>query len=173
MYPQNLVAFAKKVKELNPEFLITLPVSQYPSEIQVAMINAGFTKDGKSNNLIDSVDISVFSGLSSLQYVEVYGNATDEGNWSPIQVDVPYDRILTGIQGTAQSPIIREMAKDVCEEKLGGFMVWFSSVMDGTNGNKTAFSYGNDDASSTISSNGEAWKSAIETMTNCSNINSN
>ena len=165
----NLVAFAKKVRELNPKLLITQPVFGYPQvTAENTMVNNGFTKNGQTNNLIDSIGIMEYSGLTSLQYVEDYGNATNEWDGFPITVNVPYDRILAGIEGSASSSTIQQMAQDVNQEEIGGFIVWFGSVKDMTRGGKMAFSYnGGDDATKTMSSNGDAWQKAKNTMAGC------
>ena len=127
------------------------------------MVNEGFTKDGNSLDLIDSVGLMVYNNLESLQYVKDYGNATSEWDGFPITVDVPYNQILPGIQGSASSSTIQEMANDVKSEGLGGFMVWFASVWDATRNTK-AFSYGSDDASRYNTTTGSAWAKAMKTM---------
>ena len=159
----NLVAFAKKLRELNPKLLITQPVFGYPQvTAENTMVNNGWTKNGQSNDLIDSIGIMVYSGLNSLQYVKDYGNATSEWDGFPIQVDVPYPKILAGIQGSAGDSVIEEMANSVVSEGIGGFMVWFASVKDMTRGGVDAFSYGAMDASKVKSA---AWATALKTMT--------
>merc|ERR1712087_423066 len=121
-------------------------------------------KSGGSNDLIDSVGLMVYNGLESLQYVKDYGNATSEWQGFPITVDVPYARILPGIEGSASSTVIAQMASSVKSEGLGGFMVWFASVKDKTRGGRNAFAYGSMDATKAMSDNGAAWAAAIKTM---------
>jgi len=160
----NLVAFAKKLRELNPKMLITQPVYGYPQiAAENTMVNEGFTKNGDTNSLIDSVGLMVYNGVESLQYVKDYGNGTSEWDGFPITVDVPYGRILPGIEGSASSTVIAQMASSVKSEGLGGFMVWFASVMDKTRG-RNAFAYGSMDATKTMTANGAAWAAAIQTM---------
>ena len=127
------------------------------------MINEGFTKDGGTNNLVDSAGIMEYVDLASLNYVKDYGNATSEYQGFPIKVDVPYSRILAGIQGTASSGTIQTMANDIVSEGLGGIMVWYASVKDMTRGGKTAIAYsgGSMDASASKS---PAWQKAMQTM---------
>eukprot|EP00486_Rosalina_sp_Unknown_P000760 CAMPEP_0201564510 /NCGR_PEP_ID=MMETSP0190_2-20130828/2846_1 /ASSEMBLY_ACC=CAM_ASM_000263 /TAXON_ID=37353 /ORGANISM="Rosalina sp." /LENGTH=283 /DNA_ID=CAMNT_0047980769 /DNA_START=24 /DNA_END=872 /DNA_ORIENTATION=+ len=128
----NLVAFAKKLRELNPKFLITQPVFGYPQvTAENTMVNSAFKSKPYG---VDSIGIMVYSGLNSLQYVKDYGNATSQWDGFPIQVDVPYPRILAGIQGSAASSTIQQMATSVVSEGIGGFMVWFASVKDMTRG---------------------------------------
>ena len=162
----NLVAFAKKVRELNPKLLITQPVYGYPGvTAENTMVNQGFTKTGGTNNLIDSVGIMDYSDLNSLNYVKNYENATSQWQGFPITSDVPSTRILTGIQGQAKSQTIGTMASDIVSKQLGGIMVWFASVKDTTRNKDYALSYrGTYDASKTQTSNGEAWEQAMNTM---------
>ena len=143
---------------------VDVDVIGYPQiTAENTMVNEGFTKNGGTNDLIDSVGLMVYNGLESLQYVKDYGNATSEWDGFPITVNVPYANILPGVQGSASSSVIGQMASSVKSEGLGGFMVWFASVMDKTRG-KNAFAYGSMDATKTMSSNGAAWAAAIKTM---------
>lgn len=161
----NVIAFAQKLRSLNPKMLITQPVYGYPQiEAQNEIINEGFTKNGNSNDLVDSVGLMVYNGMQSLQYVKDYGNATSEWQGFPITVNVPYNRILLGIQGTAASDIIGQMAHTVKKDGLGGMMVWYGSVMDSTRGGNIAFQYGSDDASANEKNTGGAWARAKATM---------
>ena len=127
------------------------------------MVNQGFTKDGNSLGLVDSVGLMVYNGLESLQYVKDYGNATSEWIGFPITVDVPYKDILCGIQGSAASSTIQQMANDIVSEGLGGMMVWFASVYDATR-DKPAFAYGSMDATKYNTTTGTAWAKAMKTM---------
>merc|ERR1712212_1373989 len=156
----NMLYFAKKLHELNPNLIITQPVYGYPQvDAENDVVNAAFTSSGQANGLLDSVGLMVYSNLKSLQYVKDYGNATSEGNGWPITVDVPYANILPGIQGPASDKTIEEMAQSVVDQKLGGFMTWCASVFDRTR-NQAAFNYG-DDASKDKSG---AWQKALQTM---------
>eukprot|EP01083_Nonionella_stella_P231534 817544_1 len=157
----NMLYFAKKLRELNPSMIITQPVYGYPQvDAENDVVNAGFTADGKSNGSINSVGIMLYNNLQSLQYVKDYGNGTSQGNGFPITVNVPYAQILPGIQGPASDSVIQQMAQNVVQEQLGGFMVWCASVYDKTR-NKPAFNYG-DDASKAKS---DAWAKALKSMT--------
>jgi len=159
----NLIAFAKKLKSINSDIIITQPVYGYPQiDAEIDIVNAAWTTNGQSNGILDSIGIMVYQDLESLQYVKDYANATSEWQGFPITVDVPTQSILTGIQGTATSAIM-EMANDVISENLGGMMVWFGSVYDETHG-KNAFSYGSDDATSMQSQTGQDWIDALQLM---------
>eukprot|EP00486_Rosalina_sp_Unknown_P001628 CAMPEP_0201565370 /NCGR_PEP_ID=MMETSP0190_2-20130828/4449_1 /ASSEMBLY_ACC=CAM_ASM_000263 /TAXON_ID=37353 /ORGANISM="Rosalina sp." /LENGTH=317 /DNA_ID=CAMNT_0047982767 /DNA_START=25 /DNA_END=978 /DNA_ORIENTATION=+ len=160
----HLQHFADKLKELNPDFLITQPVYGYPQiGAENWMVNHGYAKNGSewvSNGMIDSIGIMEYNDLESLQYVKDYADATNEWQGFPIHVDVPKKYILPGIQGNAGAGTIQSMANDVNSQKLGGFMVWFASVYDKTR-NKPALSYGNMDASHAKSTE---WAKALATM---------
>ena len=66
----NLVAFARKLKQLNPNFIITQPVYGYPQvQAEIDMVNNGWTKDAQSTGLADTIGIMVYQNLESLQYV--------------------------------------------------------------------------------------------------------
>eukprot|EP01084_Bolivina_argentea_P235913 396832_1 len=157
----NMVFFAKKLRELNHNFIITQPVYGYPQiDSENDIVNAAFTVDSKSNGLIDSVDIMYYEDLGSLQYVSNYANGTSKGSWWPIQVNVPYENILVSIQGTAADSVVQQMANAVMQQQLGGFFVWSASVYDKTR-NQAAFHYG-DDASIAKS---DSWAKALKTMT--------
>ena len=145
--------------------MITQPVygsPQVPAEND--MVNNGYTVNGTSLGLIDSVGLMVYQGLESLNYVRDYGNATYWQNY-PIKVDVPYSQIIAGINGNAGSSTIMQMADDINSKGLGGIMVWLSSVWDKTH-NKKAFTYGggNMDATYYNKTTGTTWQKALESM---------
>eukprot|EP00487_Bulimina_marginata_P001097 TRINITY_DN12290_c0_g1_i1.p1 TRINITY_DN12290_c0_g1~~TRINITY_DN12290_c0_g1_i1.p1 ORF type:complete len:110 (+),score=10.34 TRINITY_DN12290_c0_g1_i1:182-511(+) len=80
--------FCQEIEAVNPKLLITQPVYGYPQvTAENTMVNQGFTKNGGTNNLIDSVGIMVYNGLGSLQYVKDYGNGTSQWDGFPIQVE--------------------------------------------------------------------------------------
>eukprot|EP01084_Bolivina_argentea_P229092 386738_1 len=162
----NLVAFAKKLRSLNPNMIITQPVYGFPQvTAENTMVNQGFTKDSKSLGLIDSIGIMEYNGVESLQYVKDYGNATSEWQGFPITVNVPYSDILAGINGNAGSSAIMQMANSIVSQGLGGMMIWLSSVWDATR-NQAAFTYGGGamDATKTNTTTGSAWAQALKYM---------
>jgi len=162
----NLVAFAKKLGELNPKMIITQPVYGYPQiTAENTMVNQGFTKNGESTGLINSIGIMVYNGVGSLQYVKDYANGTAQWDGFPITVNVPTQAIIAGINGNAGSSTIMQLAKDIVAQDLGGIMVWLSSVWDGTR-NKLAFTYGGGamDTTKTNTTTGSAWQQAMEYM---------
>jgi chitinase len=158
---QNIVYFAKKLKSINPNFIITQPVYGYPQiDAENAMVNNGWTTSGQSTGLLDSIGLMVYSDEQSLQWVPDYAAATSEWQGFPITVNVATSAIIPGIQGTASDSSISTMATDCVNQKLGGFMVWFASVWDATR-NTAAFTYGSGDATTSQST---AWATALNTM---------
>eukprot|EP01061_Rhynchopus_euleeides_P041793 TRINITY_DN73075_c0_g1_i1.p1 TRINITY_DN73075_c0_g1~~TRINITY_DN73075_c0_g1_i1.p1 ORF type:complete len:321 (+),score=131.94 TRINITY_DN73075_c0_g1_i1:64-1026(+) len=163
----SLAAFARKLRQLSPDFIITQPVYGYP---QVAaenyMVNNGWTNASgswASTGLIDTVGIMLYQDLGALQYVKNYAAGSQQWQGFPIHVDVTSTAVLAGIQGGASSSVIGSMAKAVVQQNLGGFMVWFASVFDATR-NATAFQYGGANDASTARA--QAWEDAVTYMNN-------
>eukprot|EP01083_Nonionella_stella_P225654 802006_1 len=160
---QALVAFAKKLRSINPNLIITQPVYGYPQvTAEDTMVNQGFTAQRTSNGLVDAIGIMEYNDDESIMYVKNYGNGTSQWVGFPITVNVPYEDIICGIQGTANDNSITHMAGEIKQKGLGGMMVWLSSVFDPATG-KMAFTYGNGgmDASKAKSS---AWEQAKNDM---------
>eukprot|EP00755_Sulcionema_specki_P001402 Sspe_Gene.3258::Locus_1067_Transcript_1_1_Confidence_1.000_Length_1065::g.3258::m.3258 len=156
-----IVAFARKLKTLRPNFLVTQPVYGYPQiAAENSMVNNGWDNSSRPTGIVDSIGIMVYQGVGSLQYVKDYANATSQWQGFPIKVDVPKHQILPGIQGSASDAVVMQMAQAVKQQGLGGFMVWFASVEDSTRGRR-AFSYSGDDATPAAS---EAWAKALHTI---------
>lgn len=158
-----LFAFAKKLRQLKPDFAVTQPVYGYPQvDAENYMVNNAWTVDGKSNNVVDTVGIMVYGGTSSLQYVKNYDNGTHQWQGFPIHVDVPSTAVVPGMSGDAGDSEIATMAQAIKTQGLGGMMVWYASVLDAAT-NATAFQYGggNGDASRKPSS---AWEQALKTI---------
>lgn len=158
-----LLAFVKKLRSLQGDWIITQPVYGYPQvKAENYMVNTGWDNTSKSLNTIDSVGIMVYQGVQSLNYVKNYDNATHQWEGFPIHVDVPPGKVLAGLSGSASDADIMSMAKAVKGQGLGGFMVWFASLYDTTRSGP-AFTYGNGqmDASTAKS---PAWAEAIKAM---------
>jgi len=161
----NLIIFAKKLKSLNSGIIITIPVYGYPQiQAEINIVNAAWTTSGQSNGVINSIGLMVYQDTGSLQYVQDYAYATSEWQGFPITVNVPKPNILCGIQGTAASATITQMATDIVNENLGVIMVWYASVYDKTRC-KSAFTYGSDDATTLQSTTGQYWIQALQSMT--------
>eukprot|EP00756_Hemistasia_phaeocysticola_P018238 Hpha_TRINITY_DN15583_c1_g1::TRINITY_DN15583_c1_g1_i1::g.103972::m.103972 len=157
-----LLAFAKKLRQLKPDFAVTQPVYGYPQiDAENNMVNHGW-KNGTSLNVIDSVGIMVYGGTSSLQYLKNYVNATEQWQGFPITTDVPPGAVVPGMSGDAGDSEIASMAQAIKSKALGGMMVWYASVLDATTG-AIAFQYGggNGDSSNKQSS---AWEQALKAI---------
>jgi len=158
---QNIIYFAKKIKLINPNFIITQPVYGYPQiDAENSMVNNGWNQNGQSNGICDAVGIMVYNDEESLQYVPNYENGTSQWQGFPITVNVPSYQIIVGLQGTASSSSIDTMTTDCIEQDLGGFMVWYASVWDATR-DKAAFNYGYGDATAMSNQTGQAWEQAL------------
>lgn len=103
--------------------------SQVQAEIDV--INAGWDKDGKSTNLIDTVGLMVYEGDQALNYVKNYANGAGQWEGFPIKVNVPTDAILLGAKGSIRPDVAIRMAKEAVSQNLRGIMVWYTSVENG------------------------------------------
>ena len=141
----NLMAFAKKLRALKPDLLLTQPVYGSPGEAaEDYIVNNGWTNSTgpwTSTGLVDRVGIMLYSGLQSLRWVKDYAAATKQWDGFPIHVDVPTPAIVAGIDGQAADSTVMSMANAVVSQNLGGYMVWFASVFDATN-NRSALTYG-------------------------------
>merc|ERR1719247_3352097 len=68
---ETALTFAKKVKELDPDFIVTQPVFGSPQvKEENYMVNQNYAKGAKSS--IDKIGIMVYQGTGSLQYVDGY-----------------------------------------------------------------------------------------------------
>ena len=150
----NIVVFANQIKKINPNFIVTQPVYGDPQiKSENNIVKAGFT-NGNNNELISSVGIMVYNGLYSLTFVPYY---TGE------PYNVPSQYILPGFGGAYPANDITQMANDVKQQNLAGFMVWFASVWDKTR-NQKALSYSGNDATIFNQTTGNTWAQAIQIM---------
>lgn len=99
---------------------------------------------------------------SSASWVNEYAHATDKG-WLPIKVDVPMSAIALGVAGSDSASCIPDQAKTVLQQGLGGFIVWFASVVDAATG-KAAITYPVYDASLSDSRAQSSWAEALKMM---------
>lgn len=156
----NVVYFVQKLKSLNPNIIISLPVYGFPQVVATDnLVNVAFAP-GSNETLIDSVGIMVYQDTESLTYVSNYADATSKWYGFPITVNVPTQNIMAGLQGSASDSVISQMGQSVISENLGGLMVWFASVWDNTR-NQKAFTYGGDDSSSAQSNQ---WKNNMRAI---------
>jgi len=158
------LAFAKKVKELDPTFIVTQPVFGSPQVTEEDyMVNQCFAKGAKSS--VDAIGIMVYQGTGSLQYVKGYVNGTKQWSGFPIHVDVPSQKVLLGAGGQAAAGTIEALAKAAYEQDLGGIMVWYASVIDSATGKPgNQYSGGSMDSSIQSASTQAEWKKALDIM---------
>merc|ERR1712100_421567 len=158
------LTFAKKVKELDPEFIVTQPVFGSPQvKEENYMVNQCFAKGATSS--VDKIGIMVYQGTGSLQYVDNYVHGSTKWEGFPIHVDVPPQYVMLGAGGQASAGTITQLAKAAHDQKLGGIMVWYASVIDsatGKHGNQ--YSGGAMDASIQSGATTAEWKKALDIM---------
>mgnify|MGYP006088417841 FL=1 len=145
----NLVHFAAKLHELNPAFIYTQPVFGSPTSVPAAnaAIEASFNaswhggSEPTSLGSVDAIGIMSYSGTGSEAYVEPYAQGCSSKHctqwYCPLAACVPLGKILLGAGGDATPSTMTALATAVTTQKLGGFMVWFASVLDAATG-KTA-----------------------------------
>jgi len=157
----NLIAFIQKLKQLNPNFIVTQPTYGYPQvAAEIYVINHSWDVNGKVLGFADALGIMVYTDTQSLQYVKNYADGSHQWQGFPITIDAPTKAIFCGIQGNAGDSAISSLAQAIKSQNLRGIMVWYASVLDSKTG-KTAFTYSGDDASPAASS---AWANAMSIM---------
>jgi len=159
------LAFAKKVKELDPTFIVTQPVFGSPQiKEENYMVNQVFAKSA-DHTTIDKIGIMVYEGTGSLQYVKDYVNGTKQWQGFPIHVDVPPQQVMLGAGGQASASTITALAQAAHDQNLDGIMVWYASVLDsatGKHGNQ--YSGGSMDASIQSDATKATWAKALDIM---------
>merc|ERR1711939_1018939 len=92
------IAFAKKLKELDPTFIVTQPVFGSPQvKEENYMVNTCWA-DG-ATSVVDAIGIMVYQGTGSLQYVDNYVHGSTQWEGFPIHVDVPSKSVMLGAGG--------------------------------------------------------------------------
>ena len=128
----NLIHFLRKLKALQPGFIVTQPTYGYPGEKAINdVINVNFKPDGGSAGLIDTIGIMIYEGTGALNYVNDYANATTKWEGFPIKVDIPPRNIIVGSSGGATTATVRALTTGVLAGDLRGIMVWYASVENG------------------------------------------
>jgi len=128
----NMVHFIRKLKELNPNIIVSQPTYGYPQvQAEIDVINASWDSNGKSSNLADSIGLMVYEGTQALNYVKNYANGAGQWQGFPVQSRAPKNVILLGAKGASSSATINKLAKEVVKEDLLGIMVWYASVKNG------------------------------------------
>merc|ERR1712176_1589217 len=87
----------KKLKELDPTFIVTQPVFGSPQiKEENYMVNEVFAK-GADHTTVDKIGIMVYEGTGSLQYVKGYVHGTKQWQGFPIHVDVPPQQVMLAL----------------------------------------------------------------------------
>jgi len=171
-----LPVFVAKVKELNPNFIVTQPVFGSPSSVKAAntVIEAGYNKtiaeriSPYSYGSIARVGIMVYSGDGAYNYVGNYAYGCSQHCsqwWCPLAACVPTNQIFLGASGGASSGTIDLLVQDVSKGDLAGIMVWYASVLDSAT-NAPAVIYGPAmDASNAMNSASQTkWADALQRL---------
>jgi len=158
------LAFAKKLKELDPTFIVTQPVFGSPQVTEENyMVNECFAKGAKSP--VDAIGIMVYEGTGSLQYVKGYLHGSSQWQGFPIHVDVPAPKVILGAGGQSAAGTIEALANAAHDQNLGGIMVWYASVIDSATGKPgNQYSGGSMDASIQSAATQAEWKRALDIM---------
>merc|ERR1719232_1966879 len=130
----NMVHFVKKLKELNPDMIVSQPTYGYPQvQAEIDVINASWDDKGNSKNVADSIGLMVYEGTQALQYVKNYAEGADQwgGYGFPITCRAPKNTILLGAKGSSSSSAIATLASASVKEDYLGIMVWYASVKNG------------------------------------------
>jgi hypothetical protein len=161
----NTVVFAKKLKELDPSFIVTQPVFGSPQvKEENYAVNTVFGAGGNPNTL-DSIGIMVYEGTGSLQYVKDYTKGKEQWSGFPIKVDVPPSKVILGAGGQSAAGTIETLAKAAHDQNLRGIMVWYASVIDSATGKPgNQYSGGSMDASIQSAATQAEWAKALDIM---------
>ena len=128
----NMIHFIRKLKELQPNIIISQPVYGFPQvQAETDVINASWDSKGTSANLADSIGLMVYVGTQALNYVDNYANGGGKWNGFPITASAPKNTILLGAMGQSNFKDIQSMAEEAVKQDLLGIMVWYASVKNG------------------------------------------
>lgn len=147
--------------------IVTQPVFGSPSSVPAAnrIIEASYNVSKHSGALhsLSKVGIMVYSGTGAEQWLKYYTHGCDQfcSQWQcNLAACVPKSDMVLGAAGFASQGTIAKLGSDVVSMGLGGFMVWYASVIDSATG-KAGLQYGNMDASINSYS---AWEAALKKM---------
>ena len=129
----NMVYFLKKLRQLQPNIIISQPTYGYPQvNAEDYVINESCEDKSKPSNwLLDSVGLMVYEGTQALQYVKNYAEAESQWEGFPITCNTPYHQILLGCKGSSGPSSIDTLASETLRQDLLGIMVWYASVQNG------------------------------------------
>lgn len=128
----NMVHFIRKLRQLQPNIIISQPTYGYPQvQAESDVINASWDTEGNYQNLADSIGLMVYEGTQALNYVKNFEKGADQWEGFPIKVRVPSEAILLGAKGSASSSALTTLANASIKDDLLGIMVWYASVKNG------------------------------------------
>merc|ERR1711962_368253 len=129
----NMIHFLKKLRELQPDIIISQPTYGYPQvNAEDDVINESCSDKSKPSNwLLDSVGLMVYEGTQALQYVKNYAEAESQWEGFPIHCNTPYHMILLGCKGSASPSSVDKLASETLKQDMLGIMVWYASVENG------------------------------------------
>jgi len=128
---KNMVHFIRKLKQLNPNIIVSQPTYGWPQvQAEIDVINASWNSKGESQNLADSIGLMVYQGTQSLNYVKNY-DSSKRWQGHPVSASVPNNAILLGAKGVTSSSDIIQLAQTSVKDDLLGIMVWYASVDNG------------------------------------------
>eukprot|EP00095_Tigriopus_kingsejongensis_P000832 snap_masked-scaffold63_size435493-processed-gene-3.3 protein:Tk00832 transcript:snap_masked-scaffold63_size435493-processed-gene-3.3-mRNA-1 annotation:"GA22559" len=128
----NLVVFIRKLKELQPDMIVSQPTYGFPQvQAETDVINASWNPDSSSNYLADSIGIMTYEGTEALRYVDNFALGSQQWDGFPIRVNVPRPKIMVGCKGSANQGTISTLATESVNQNLLGIMVWYVSVKNG------------------------------------------
>ena len=143
----NMVHFIRKLRELQPDIIISQPVYGYPQvQAESDVINASWDSKGTSANLANSIGLMVYEGTYALQYVKNYANGGGQWPGFPVTASAPTNVILLGAKGQSSSKDIQTLAKETIAQDLLGIMVWYASVKNGFDYSETWDASTNEDS---------------------------
>ncbi len=126
-----LAAFVAKIKTLNPQMIVTLPVFGSPSSVLAAnaMLTAAYNASTPGNppgalGSLSAVGIMVYEGTDAVQYVPNYvdGCSRCSQYYCPLPACVPPADILLGVGGGEAATDILALADAAVAQSLGGIM---------------------------------------------------
>jgi len=128
----NMIHFIRKLRELQPNMIISQPVYGYPQvQAETDVINASWDSNGVSSNLADTIGLMVYEGTQALNYVKNYINGSGQWQGFPVTASAPSNTILLGAKGSASAAATATLARESVARDLRGIMVWYASVKNG------------------------------------------
>lgn len=148
----GIIYFIRKLRFLNPNWIITQPVfgssSEFSERQGIAKTIAytwPLTTDignqynserlNTDSNLYDAISIMVYDGISSLEYIQNYSQPICTQWYCNIACAVPLNNIIVGLGGNASQDNINTIIERSNNQvsKIRGYMVWYAQADNGFN----------------------------------------